>query len=377
MRNTLSVAQFKTQFARFQHLIQIYDKGNPFVSFQEGIAGAWENYKPRLREHALGVLAPNSWVESAIGSGTILQRTIKAIEIQDGRLNLTNNLVFWQNRFGHANRDHRVLLEAASNSKLRQDLETLLFGLYRKTANEISVFNRLSELTGSKYPLLAYLYFLKDMDRFMPIQPTTFDRAFRSLGIGLTTLRNCSWENYQAFNAALEELQEALVSIAGLSKVRLVDAHSFCWLLERMEQELGRATESSRGSAGRIFGARERSIYIMRTSVENTVTYSNGQIVERVVKNKELRMTSEQFEKLLASLLDLQENRCALTGIPFHFDGPEADKNLLPSVDRIDSDGHYEAGNLQIVCQFVNFWKGNTNNEEFKRLLLLIRGLEA
>ena len=63
-----------------------------------------------------------------------------------------------------------------------------------------------------------------------------------------------------------------------------------------------------------------------------------------------------------------------VTGIPFHFHGPGADSNLLPSVDRIDSDGHYETGNIQIVCRFVNFWKSDTDDEEFRRLLMLVRG---
>jgi hypothetical protein len=115
----------------------------------------------------------------------------------------------------------------------------------------------------------------------------------------------------------------------------------------------------------------------MRYSIENTVRNANGQIVERTVKNKELRMTSAELEKLIASLLDLQDNRCALAGIPFNFLGPDADKNLLPSADRLDSSGHYEAGNLQIVCQFINFWKSDSNNESFKRLLMLVRGMEA
>ena len=88
-------------------------------------------------------------------------------------------------------------------------------------------------------------------------------------------------------------------------------------------------------------------------------------------------MTSEELEKLIASLLDLQDNRCALTGIPFQFHGPDAGKSLLPSLDRIDSNGHYEAGNLQVVCQFVNFWKGDSDNEEFRRLLMLVRREDA
>ena len=66
-----------------------------------------------------------------------------------------------------------------------------------------------------------------------------------------------------------------------------------------------------------------------------------------------------------------------VTGLAFHFHGPGADSNLLPSVDRIDSDGHYEKGNIQIVCRFVNFWKSDTDDEEFRRLLMLVRGEEA
>ena len=41
-------------------------------------------------------------------------------------------------------------------------------------------------------------------------------------------------------------------------------------------------------------------------------------------------------------------------------------------MDRIDSNGHYEFGNLQVVCQFVNFWKSDSDNSEFKRLLRLV-----
>ena len=60
-----------------------------------------------------------------------LDWTIKTIEIQDSHLNLVNNLVFWQNRFGHANRDHRALLDATLNRSLRGTIERLLFSLYR------------------------------------------------------------------------------------------------------------------------------------------------------------------------------------------------------------------------------------------------------
>lgn len=366
---------FHEAFARFQRLIAANDRGHAFTNFNEGVAAVWESYKPRLREHARGILKADAWRQAEIGSGSILQRVIGAIEIQDSHIKLTNNLVFWQNRFGHANRDHHALLDGQANAGLRQELERLLFGLYRGEADEGAMFNALSKLTGGKYPLLAYLYFLKDMDRFMPIQPTTFDRVFRDLGIGLVTLRNCSWENYQRYNEALVEVRKALGTIDGLSQVRLVDAHSFCWMLEKLDEDPGEPGNTGRTDTGRVLGGRDVSIMQMRDSVLQTVKNSNGQTVERSVKNKELRMSPLALEEHIRALMDLQGNRCALTGIPLEFHGSNADPNLAPSLDRIDSDGHYEAGNLQVVCRFVNFWKGASDDEEFKGLLMLVRGV--
>ena len=361
---------FSDQFQKFKRVTAKHDNGNTFSSFREGVVAVWEQYKPRLRDRARGILAPDAWVESEIGSGGILKRTIEAVEIQD--TGLVNNLVFWQNRFGHANREHHVLLEAVSNPKLRRELEEQLFGFYIGNADEDAAFDRLSELTGAKYPLLAYIYFLKDMERFMPIRPTSFDRAFRDLGIDLVTVRNCSWQNYERFNTALVEVKNALEQIGGLTKVRLIDAHSFCWVLARTPKDEGVGKDMK--DYGRILSDRETSVIEMRDSVMHSVRNANGQAVERIIKNKELRMTQRELDELIRSLLDLQDGRCALTGIPFDCHRPAADVNLKLSVDRIDSAGHYESGNLQIVCRFVNFWKADADNEEFKRLLMLVRG---
>ena len=176
----IDASTFRYPFDRFCALVEA-TSGHPFRGFDVGLPDEWESYKPRLRDHALGLLRPEDWLEDEIGSGAILNRTIKAIEIQDSRLKLTNNLVFWQNRFGPANRDHRAMLEAASNPVLRGDIESLLFDLYRGSTDESVTFDGLVGVTGGRYPLLAYLFFLKDIDRFMPIQPTGFDRAFHDV----------------------------------------------------------------------------------------------------------------------------------------------------------------------------------------------------
>lgn len=370
-----SLAQFQTKFESFKKLATALDNTHGFTNFHEGFAAVWESYKPRLRELALSKLGADGWSESSIGSGTILQHTIDAIEIQDNLGDRTNNLVFWQNRFGHANRDHRALLDATLNPKLRKELENLLFGLYRGQADEGATFDRLSDLTGAKYPLVAYLYFLKDMNRFMPIQPTGFDRAFKALAIDFSTLRQCNWENYSTYNAILDDLRPALETIPGLKNIRLIDAHSFCWIfatLLKLDANGSISRASARNNAGRVLSSREISIYEMANSIERTVGNSNGQTVQQTVRNKELRMTRPELEKHIKFLLENQKNCCNLSGIPFHFHGQDADDNLKPSPDRIDSNGHYEVGNLQIVCRFINFWKGSQDNTEFKRLLTLV-----
>ena len=214
----------------------------------------------------------------------------------------------------------------------------------------------------------------RPMDRFMPILPTNFDRVFHDLGIDLVTVRNCSWNNYQRFNAALSDVRRALTEMEGLTKVRLIDAHSFCWILATKLRE---GVKKKRKGTVRGLSGREKSVIEMRRSVENTVRNAKGQLIQSTLKNKELRMSPAKLEKLLRTLLTLQTNRCALTGIPLHFVGSDAKASLRPSVDRIDSNGQYKHGNLQIVCQFVNFWKADSNNEEFKRLLKLVRSADG
>ena len=53
------------------------------------------------------------------------------------------------------------------------------------------------------------------------------------------------------------------------------------------------------------------------------------------------------------------------------------DKELRLSVDRKDSSGHYERGKLQLVCRFANRWKSASADEEFVRLLTLVRSVDV
>jgi hypothetical protein len=364
----ISVGEFDRQFERFRLSIRLAS-GVEFRSFHEGIAARWEDYKPRLRKHALSLLDAPNWSEASLGRGRILPKVISAIEIADR--DLPNNLVRWENRWGPANQSHNAMLDALSSGRGIREFERLLFSLFRGQAADGEIFEQLRALAGNKYDLLAYLFFLKDTKRYMPIATQTFDKAFRLLGSDLVTARQCSWDNYRRYNAVLSQVQLALRDRAEISKARLIDAHSFCWMLVRMELLNGNIESATRS----FLQDAQVNICIaqMADTVEQTVASSNGQIVNRISKDKRLLMSRQDLEVLIARRLVSQEKRCVLTGILFQFPGSQCDKQLLPSVDRIDSDGHYEASNIQLVCRFVNHWKSDGDDKEFRRLLALAR----
>jgi len=135
-----------------------------------------------------------------------------------------------------------------------------------------------------------------------------------------------------------------------------------------------KAADARNSNPGRVFNARQRAAAEMAMTVCSTVASAKGQQVLRTVKNKEMRFPSQHhLERYIGDLIEDQEGLCAITHIQLQFKGEHDDDELLCSLDRIDSDGHYEAGNLQVVCRFVNRWKNDDSDAEFRRLIGLVR----
>jgi hypothetical protein len=132
--------------------------------------------------------------------------------------------------------------------------------------------------------------------------------------------------------------------------------------------------EASKKGPARVFSAKEISVARMADSARATVAAANGQPVVTIAKVKDLRFVSKQeFEGYIAALIEAQDGLCALTGLRLQFDGECDDRELRCSLDRIDSNGHYEDGNLQVVCWFANRWKSSGNDAEFRRLIGRVR----
>lgn len=123
--------------------------------------------------------------------------------------------------------------------------------------------------------------------------------------------------------------------------------------------------------------ALDKSVAAMAMTAKYTTERANGQKEERVVKNKDLKLSNRELEETLRLLIVDQDGNCNLSGLPLQFLGTQQDEQMLASLDRIDSNGHYEAGNLQVVCRFINKWKSDMKNDEFRRLMAKVQGLDG
>lgn len=123
------------------------------------------------------------------------------------------------------------------------------------------------------------------------------------------------------------------------------------------------------------FDSRRRTIVRMAMTAMTTVDQS-GDISLTVKKDKVLGFRNQfELEKYIDDLMTGQDGMCALTGLRMLYDDDDGDSELCCSLDRIDSSGHYERGNLQIVCKSANRWKGASDNDKFLNLIAKVRTL--
>ena len=196
---------------------------HPYTDEQEG-------YKYEIYRTARSNLAFQAWKKSDIGSGDIVSSVIEAIEID------SNNLVRWPNRYGDDKRPHQPLFSAKQNPEKLKEVELCFYELYHNNNAENS-FNDLMAVFGKKYALIAYLLFIKDNSKYLPIAPSYFDNAFKLLGVDFKTSHRCSWENFSTYINLIKQLQW-LLSEHLSSDVKLLDAHSFAWMLSsHMERQ--------------------------------------------------------------------------------------------------------------------------------------------
>lgn len=302
----ISPSQFRRAFDRFQ-AIHTKESGWPLDSFanRESFAFEWEGYKNSIPDRAMAILQPRRWSQATIGKGEILRRVIQAIELPG------NNLLQWEGRKGPASRVHLRLLEAKTSPRARRELESCFYDLYKRHRADRAAFETIVSRCGKRYELLGYLCFIADPGRFLPIRTRTFDRVFRELGLDLRTERQCGWDNYQAFLAAIREVQICLQA-EGILDASLLDAHSFCWILAQHQRsaapapriapaniQLFNGTLHPAAPPGEFSPNDETEVRDMRNEADRR--QASGQIAEEVALNAErARLRKERRPDLAA-----------------------------------------------------------------------------
>ena len=171
-----------------------------------------EGYKHVVYCNAQRTLDFESWSPSDIGTGIIAQKVSQAVDE-------SSNLVYHLQKLHFKN---KIL----DNTKLA---EQLLYNLYCRN-NDATAFEDISRFWGGRYDLIAYLFFIKNDKKYLPINSTNFDERFAMLGIPLRMSRKCSSQNYFAFVSCIDELRKLMEGHYGFD-VSLLDAHSVIWQL--------------------------------------------------------------------------------------------------------------------------------------------------
>lgn len=168
-----------------------------------------ENYKYDIIEDAKSELLLKLWKESDIGTGSILKNVKNAIDIK------SNNLIDWRKKD-----DFKKL-------KANKENEKFLFDFFKSKIKDEFAFNSFMDI-GFTYQLIAYLFFIKNHQKYMPISQKKFDEIFSSINIDFKTSHNCSWENYLEYNEIIKHFKIQLSK--RFMNVTLLDAHSFLWI---------------------------------------------------------------------------------------------------------------------------------------------------
>lgn len=122
----------------------------------------------------------------------------------------------------------------------------------------------------------------------------------------------------------------------------------------------------------------ENAVKRMVKTAINTVRQSGAPTTTETKIKLNSFSTESAFSDYVYKLINSQKCKCALSGILLVLDNVEgSNSDFVASLDRIDSDGPYGPGNLQVVCRFINRWKSDSKDNHFRNLLSIVKGVDS
>lgn len=221
----ISVAVLERLFQEFTQFLKA--KANEdFKSFKESeYIDYEENYKYSINQSAKRNLRISDWKTEDVGTGKIQIAVLSAMSIKviHNHRNVDNNLINWRK------------IDNFEKLATNKDLEQLLFDFYKNKIAPQSAFESL--INYFNYQMIAYLFFIKDTNQFLPISQEVFDNVIsEKLQIeNFKTTRNKSWSNYKTFIGIIKQTHRFLRTKD--KDATLLDAHSFLWILGKQREE--------------------------------------------------------------------------------------------------------------------------------------------
>ena len=223
---TIKTDILEKKYLTFSEFIKNQD-GQPFNTFSDSkFIDEQENYKYSVYKEARENLGNKLWKPEDIGTGKIQKAVSTAIQtkVYHNYQKLDNNLVDWRKKD-----DFKKLPK-------KKSLESVLFDFYKSKRKDSDCFQDLIA-EGLSYQFIAYLFFIKDNQRFMPISQSRFDSIFEIFDIyDFKTSGNVSWENYALYLDLIKQTRDFLRTKD--KNTTLLDAHTFLWILGQIHFDI-------------------------------------------------------------------------------------------------------------------------------------------
>lgn len=197
--------------------------GTNEVNFNKGFILSEEGYKKELYVKCREALHTDELSIQHLNTGKIYRWFLDALAVKIN--NKQQNLVGW--------RDIDKL--KALNSEQINMFEKAICRLFCLESDE-DCFNLLVKTIGQDYPVISFIFFLKDKEKYLPVRPKKFkDNLKKAFDIDADYLNKCSWENYCEYLKEMQNIR-GFLSEKFNDDIELLDAHSFVWMVWTIDE---------------------------------------------------------------------------------------------------------------------------------------------
>ncbi len=216
---TVSTEDLEVAFTDFVTYTKT-EKKEDFISFKElkfiDNPKTGENYKYEVYIRGREKLDFQNWRVNDIGTGRIHENATNALKVKGN--NLVNNF---------------RLKDSFAQIEDIKTIEQILFDFYKSKVLDSLSFEKFVNF-GLTYNVIAYLFFLKEKNKYLPISQRVFDDIFELIGLAdFKTDGQNSFDNYIQFCNLIKQVQRFLKTKD--ENATLIDAHSFLWILGQIK----------------------------------------------------------------------------------------------------------------------------------------------